>query len=401
MVIRHGHSRLGILKDFTFIVSYHDLLLVVIENVTGVNGHLATATWCIDDVLGNGITGGMSTEAFDNLNALGDTRSEVRRPLDQIALIEIIGTNSAKQKLMNEFAHCLNIVIDPCKQHALVPKRNSVVGKTPQSLANFERQLPRVVDMHAHPERMIFLQHLAELRGDALGKKDRHTSSNADKLDMRNRSHPAYQIPQFLVRKKERVASGKEDVAHFDVLLKIGECLVEIRVQFLFAGAAHHPAAGAITAVGSASVGHKEKDPVRISVHQAGDGHMAILSTRIGHLPRRRVSLLHAWDHLPANGAIGIIRLDEIEEVRCDGKRELASCEQGPCPLRGSHGDEVLEFPKRGNAVLQLPFPVVPFLCGNVRPISGRMGNETNPRGFQFLRHRAGLDAKWESVTVN
>jgi hypothetical protein len=42
-------SGLGILEDFSFVVADHDLLVVVIEDVAGIDRHLAAAAGGVDD----------------------------------------------------------------------------------------------------------------------------------------------------------------------------------------------------------------------------------------------------------------------------------------------------------------------------------------------------------------
>ena len=106
-----------------------------------------------------------------------------------------------------------------------------------------------MLDVYTHPKGMIFLEHLAELRRDALRQKDRHSRADSDELNVRNRPDTTQQFLKLVVRKKQSIATGEEHVAHLGVLLEVCEGLVEIRVQLLFAGAAHHSASSAITAI--------------------------------------------------------------------------------------------------------------------------------------------------------
>ena len=41
-----------------------------------------------------------------------------------------------------------------------------------------------MIDVHAHPERMIFLQHRAELGRDPLRQENRNARADAEKLDV-------------------------------------------------------------------------------------------------------------------------------------------------------------------------------------------------------------------------
>src|SRR5216684_7713074 len=63
---------LRILEDFSFVIADHDFLVVVIENVTGIDRHFAAAAGRVDHVLRNGVTGGVTTQAFDDLDSFRD-----------------------------------------------------------------------------------------------------------------------------------------------------------------------------------------------------------------------------------------------------------------------------------------------------------------------------------------
>ena len=107
---------------------------------------------------------------------------------------------------------------------------------------HFGGQLARMIHVHAHPERMIFLQHRAELRRDSLRQENRDARADAEKLDVRNRAQPAEDFLQLVIAEEQRVAAGEKHVAHFGVFFEILEGCLELRVQFLFADAAHDAA---------------------------------------------------------------------------------------------------------------------------------------------------------------
>jgi hypothetical protein len=50
----------GILEDFSFVISDHDFLVVVIEDVAGIDRHLAAAAGGVDDILWDRVTGGVT-----------------------------------------------------------------------------------------------------------------------------------------------------------------------------------------------------------------------------------------------------------------------------------------------------------------------------------------------------
>src|SRR6266576_515358 len=91
-------SRFRILEDFAFVIPDDDLLVIVIKNVTGIDRHFAPAPRRIDDELRHGITGGVTTQAFDDLNAFRDRSTEMRRTVDEVTLINVIRTHPAHEK---------------------------------------------------------------------------------------------------------------------------------------------------------------------------------------------------------------------------------------------------------------------------------------------------------------
>src|SRR5438094_10675640 len=68
---------LGVLEDFPFVIPDHDFFVVVIENVTGIDWHLAAAAGSVDDKLGNSVTRGVTAQPLDNLNAFSNRRPQV------------------------------------------------------------------------------------------------------------------------------------------------------------------------------------------------------------------------------------------------------------------------------------------------------------------------------------
>jgi len=47
---------------------------------------------------------------------------------------------------------------------------------------------------------------------------------------------------------------------------------------------------------------------------------MGILTAGIGHFPFGGVGFLNSGNHLPANGAVGIIDIDKVKKVRSDAE---------------------------------------------------------------------------------
>src|SRR4029450_8191709 len=141
---------------------------------------------------------------------------------------------------------------------------------------------------------------------------------------MRNRPNTTQEVLKLVVREKQGIATGEEHVTHLCVLLEIREGLVKVCVQLLLAGAAYHSTAGAIAAIRSATVRYQKENSVRIAMDQARYRHVAIFPTGIGHFPWCSIPLLHSRDNLPSNRTLGVLHVDQIEEVRRNRERKLA-----------------------------------------------------------------------------
>ena len=104
--------------------------------------------------------------------------------MDQVALIDVIWADAAHDELVDQRSHHGQIIIYTFQEHALVAERYSVVDQAFKSCLDLSRQLTRMVDMNAHPERMKFLQHPAQFRRDSLRQEDWDTCTDPDELDM-------------------------------------------------------------------------------------------------------------------------------------------------------------------------------------------------------------------------
>lgn len=377
---------LGILEDLPLEVAEDHLLPVVKENVTGIHRHLPAATRRIDHELRNGISGGVAAQSLDDLDSPGDRGPEVGRSLDEIALVEVVGADAAAEQLLDERLHHREGIVHPGQQDALVAEGDAVIGQHGQSVAHFGREFARMIGVDAHPEGVMLLQDRAELRRDPLRKEDRDARADPDELYVRDRPQAAEQRVEFIVGEEQRVAPREKDVTHFRVVLKIGDRLVEIGVEFLLAGPAHHAGAGAVAAVGGAAVGDQKQDSVGVAVDKTRHRHVAVLAAGIGHLGRRDRSLADMGNDLAADRTVGILPLDQVEVVGSDGQRELVAGEDDAGTLLGCQLQVLLQSLKGRDPVLELPLPIIPQVGRRIGPISGR-GRKKLRTETRFIDH--------------
>src|SRR5580704_3078294 len=203
------HLQFRVFENFSFVVSDHDFLVVMIKDVSRVDRNFAAAPWCIDDELRHRVTGRVPAQTFDNLDPFGHRSSEVSRSMDQIALIDVIWADAAHDELMNQRSHHSQIIIYTFQEHTLVAERNAVVDEAFKSCLDLSCQLTRMVDMNAHPKRMKFLQHPAQFRRDSLRQEDWDTGADPDKLDMFDRAQTTQNSAEFVVGEEQGVSAGK------------------------------------------------------------------------------------------------------------------------------------------------------------------------------------------------
>src|SRR5205085_1346542 len=96
---------------------------------------------------------------------------------------------------------------------ALVAERNAVIRETLERFLYFNGQLARMIHVHAHPQWMVLLQHLAKRGRDALRQENRNARADAEKLDVRNRAQTAQDFLELIVAEEQSVAAAQEHIA--------------------------------------------------------------------------------------------------------------------------------------------------------------------------------------------
>ena len=340
------------------------------DDIAGADGNFAAAAGCVYDILRHGVAGSVSAQGFHDLKSLGDGGAQVGRPLDEIALIKVIRTNAAAEELVDKGTHGVRVVVDSSEQDALVAQRNAGVGEAPERVAHFGGEFARVVDVHTHPQRVEFFEHGAKFRRDALREKDGDAGADAEELDVRDGAQAGEDAAEFVVRKKERVAAREQDVADFGVRFEIAEGRLEVGLQFLFAGPADHAAAGAIAAITGAAIRDEKEHAIGVTMHEPRHRHVGIFAAWIGHFAGGYDTFAGQGDDLPSDRAIRVVRLDEVEVVRGDSESQLVRGEEETFAFRRGETDEFFGLRERGDAVTELPAPVIPFGVGRFRPIA-------------------------------
>ena len=124
------------------------------------------------------------TQALHDLEALADRRPEVPGALHEVALVQVVRPDPVLDQLVDERALDVHAVVHAGKEDALVADRHAGLRELVDRAADLGRDLVRVVEVEVDPQRVVLLEHRAQLVVDALGQEDRHARSDPDDLDM-------------------------------------------------------------------------------------------------------------------------------------------------------------------------------------------------------------------------
>ena len=298
------------------------------DDILRVEGDLSAASGAVDDELWDGIPGSVTAEALDDLDAFGHASAEVGGALDEIALIEIVGTNTAHEELLDEFLLDFDRVVDSFEKDGLVPHDKAGVCQATERVADFGGEFVGVVAVDGKEEGMELLEHIAEFRGDSLGKEKRDAGAKTKELNVGNLVETSEEAFEFRVGEEEWVSAGKKDITHLRGSSEILDGLVPLGFEFLVRNTGNNTGTSAVAAVGCAAVGDEKKNAIGVTVDESRNRHVGILATRVGHFRRVSVGFFNARDDLPADRAIGIGGVDEVEEVRRDGSGQFGPGEE-------------------------------------------------------------------------
>src|ERR1051326_249181 len=208
---------------------------------------------------------------------------------------------------------------------------------------------------------MELFQSVAQRVGDALRQENWNSSANPQELDMRNRPQTAKQMVELFIAKKQRIPAAEQDVTNRRSAPDVIYLPVEFRVKVVSGRITNQARARAIPAISGAAVGDQEQHTIRIAVHQPRHRRVRIFATRVQHFPRSAMGFLKPRDYLPANRAILVCRVHEVEKIWRDGQRQLPVSQRRACTLLRSHGgQQTLKLVERRYSMLQLPLPIVP-----------------------------------------
>jgi hypothetical protein len=147
--------------------------------------------------------------------------------------------------------------------------------------------------------------------------------------------------------------------------LEILQGLVEISLRDRSLVGSHQSSPGAVPAVGGALVGDQEQDAVGITVDEAGDRRILVLSQGVHHVALRKVKFLDPGDRLSSNGTIGVDRIHEVRKIRGHGHGQPSFGVIDPFDFFRGQFEDLFDLVEGGDPMPKLPSPIVPFPLRN------------------------------------
>lgn len=136
-------ARVGVFEVASLEVAKDDFVFLLSHNIIRVYRNFSAASGAINDELRDGVAGGVTTQALNDFNSIGNRSSQVRRAIDGIALVEIIWAHTAHQEFVDEFFLNLYGVVYAFEQDALIAHGHTCVGKATKSIADLAGVLRR------------------------------------------------------------------------------------------------------------------------------------------------------------------------------------------------------------------------------------------------------------------
>jgi len=350
------------------VVAEEDALAVVRDDGDGIDGDFAAAARGVNDVLRDGVAGGVAAERFDDLDALANGGTKVMGTTNEVTLVNVVRTDARHEKLVHQRFHDGGIVVDAAQENSLVAERDASISEAFTRGARFGSQLAGMIRVDAHPQRVKLLQHRTKLRRDALRKENWDPAADAKELDVRDSANLREEMFEPFIAQEQRIPTAEQHVADFGVPANVLDGSTEIGFEVLVPHSADDAASRAVPAIRRATICHEKQDAVGIPMDEAGHDGVVVFAARVNEFAISGDGFLDAWDDLATDGAVRIGAVNEVEEVRRDGEREFLAGQQDAFAFLGRKRQQRLQRLQRGDAMTELPAPIVPVRGRDVRP---------------------------------
>ena len=170
-----------------------------------------------------------------------------------------------------------------------------------------------------------------------------------------------------LRRERQAVAARDEDVAHLRRPAQVLELGLVVAAVEVLGRVADDPRSRAVAAVAGALGRDQHQDAIRVAMDEAGHRRVAVLGERVLHHRGEGLVLATARDDLAADRVVGVLGVDQADEVGRDVDPELVGRRQAVALVVGQLED-LLDLGEVVDPMAELPAPVVPLRVGDVVP---------------------------------
>jgi hypothetical protein len=205
-----------------------------------------------------------------------------------------------------------------------------------------------VVNVNAHPDGAVFFEDVAKFGGDALGEENGNAGTDANKFKVRNSAEFPEEVIEFFIGEEEGVSAAEEDVADFGVLADVLEAGFKFWMEVVVLGVGDEATAGAVAAIGSATIRDEKENAVRVAMNDAVNRFGFFFSDGVEAFFGGGVGLAGARDDLAADRIFRILGVDEVEKVRGDREGEFFVGEKATGALVGIEFKVLFQILKGG-----------------------------------------------------
>jgi len=223
-----------------------------------------------------------------------------------------------------------------------------------------------MVEVRVHVDRVVLLEHSAELGRDALGHHHGSAGAETDDLHVGDGPQALEDRFQVVVGQHEGIAAADEDIPHLGMGGNVVDGLLDVLLGHVDIGVAHEAAPRAVAAVHAADVGDQQQHPVRVAVGEARHRAVHILVEGIRQIGGIIVQFRQAGHGLHAHGAVGILPIHQRRVVGRDLHGELGEAPLQVLALLLREREDLLQGGDVPDGVLELPPVVVPFGFGHI-----------------------------------
>ena len=186
------------------------------------------------------------------------------------------------------------------------------------------------------------------------------------------------------------------------MLFDVGQAVLKLFVRGGGGRIGDFSLSSAMAAVNRAIVGCVEEHAVRVTMRDAGHGHVTLFSERVFHVRLEDREFLFFGYGLKAYRAIRVVLVHQGGVIRSDPHVELFMSLRESLALVRCDVKDVFELIHRLDPLLLLPDPAVPVFFGNIFPYFGsRSGFETFANfidGHNIESHSASPGNRIQSV---